>query len=269
VDDDASNSQATGDADQSDESVARTRRNQGADDRDRSAEARDDIAELHDRASESRDERSEERDRRAEIREQEFPGVDVAAASDRYGARRDRRGGAGDRVYAADDREAASKDRLLSAQERSASSIDELTGAHRRGPGIVELRRDISRAKRTGTPFVVAFVDVDHLKETNDSLGHTAGDQLLCRVVDTMRAHLRDYDLIVRFGGDEFVCGQDLEVDQASDRFSKIKADLAAVNASVTVGIAALEAHDSLDSLIARADTALRIERGRRPKARK
>jgi diguanylate cyclase (GGDEF)-like protein len=264
VDDDARHSQANGDADQTDESLSRTRRNQGADDRDRTAEARDEISELHDRASERRDERSEERDRRAETREQEAPRIDLAAASDRHGARRDRRGGAGDREFAADDREAASNDRMLSARERSASSIDELTGAHRRGPGMVELGRDISRAKRTQKPFVIAFVDVDHLKATNDSLGHAAGDRLLRRVVDTMRAHLRDYDLIVRYGGDEFLCGQDLNVDEALRRFSDINADLAAANASVTVGIAALEAHDSLDNLISRADTALRVQRKQR-----
>jgi len=80
-----------------------------------------------------------------------------------------------------------------------------------------------------------------------------------------MRAHFRDYDLIVRFGGDEFLCAQNLNADQAARRFFEINADLAAANASVTVGIAALEAHDSLENLIARADLALRIERKRRP----
>jgi diguanylate cyclase (GGDEF)-like protein len=264
VGDDADSIQNPGDPEWADESLARARRNHSADDRDRTAEARDAISEVHDRASESRDQRSEERDRRAEIREQDDPAVDLGAISDRYGAKRDRRGGAGDRVSAADDREAASKDRLLSAQERSVSSLDELTGAHRRGPGLVELERDMTRAKRTQTPFVIAFVDVDHLKETNDSLGHAAGDQLLRRVVETMRAHLRDYDLIVRFGGDEFLCSQDLDVDRASERFTAINADLAAADASVTVGLAALEAHDSLADLIERADKALRAERKQR-----
>jgi diguanylate cyclase (GGDEF)-like protein len=257
-------SQDDGDANPKDESLSRARRNQSADDRDRTAEARDAISESHDRAADDRDERSEERDRRAEIREQDAPRVDFGAMSDRYGAKRDRRGGAGDRVFAADDREAASNDRLLSAQERAASTIDELTGAHRRGPGLVELDRDMMRARRMQTPFAIAFVDVDHLKETNDSVGHAAGDQLLRRVVDTMRAHIRDFDLIVRLGGDEFLCSQELDADRASQRFAEIIADLAAANASVTVGIAALEPHDSLETLIERADAALRAERKQR-----
>lgn len=68
------------------------------------------------------------------------------------------------------------------------------------------MERETARAKRTKHPFVLAFVDVDRLKATNDSLGHAAGDHLLRRTVESMRKHLRSYDLIVRFGGDEFVC---------------------------------------------------------------
>ena len=49
----------------------------------------------------------------------------------------------------------------------------------------------MARAQRTQRSFVLAFIDVDALKTTNDSLGHAAGDELLCRVVDTVRDHLR------------------------------------------------------------------------------
>ncbi len=128
----------------------------------------------------------------------------------------------------------------------------------------------MARAKRTKTPFVLAFIDVDGLKATNDSLGHYAGDQLLSGVVNTMRAHLRGYDLIVRFGGDEFLCGLlDLSMQMATERFFLINADLAASrNASITAGLAELEPGDSLDSLTARADAALRGQRRQRPPAR-
>lgn len=241
-----------------------------ADDRDQTADDRDQISVAHDNASETRDESAEARDRRAEARDEATTRYDSGAASDRSGARRDRLGGASDRKHAADDREAAATDRALSARDRSASSVDELTGAHRRDAGLVELARETARAQRTHTPLVLAFIDVDGLKAVNDSLGHAAGDQLLRRVVNTMRTHLRSYDLIVRFGGDEFLCSLlDLSMATAAERFVLINADLAAEpRASITAGLAQLGAHDSPEDLMARADAALRNERRQRPSAR-
>ena len=52
----------------------------------------------------------------------------------------------------------------------------------------------------------MAFVDVDGLKAINAPQGHAAGDRMLRQVVQTLRARLRSYDLILRYGGDEFIC---------------------------------------------------------------
>ncbi len=201
-----------------------------------------------------RDERADARDERAEARETAAHIFDPEVVSDRAAAKRDRKGGASDRLHAADDREAASTDRSVSARERESFATDELTGAHRRDTGLVELDREISRAKRTKQTFVLAFIDVDGLKATNDSLGHIAGDQLLRQVVDTIRGHVRSYDLIVRYGGDEFLCGfLDVDMAEAVERFALVNADLAAIRqASVTAGIAQLDAHDGLEDLIQR-----------------
>jgi len=239
-------------------------------DRDRTADDRDQRAEAHDLESEARDERAEARDDRAEARERAADGVDSGAAADRAGALRDRRGGASDRTQAADDRDAASADRVLSARDRVASSIDELTGAYRREAGVLELERDMARAKRTSQPLALAFVDVDGLKATNDSLGHAAGDQLLCETAESIRAHLRSYDLIIRFGGDEFLCALlDVTVDDAAKRFARVNEDLAATrHASVAVGLAELEADDAPEDLIARADEAMYVERQQRRSAK-
>jgi diguanylate cyclase (GGDEF)-like protein len=232
---------------------------EAAEDRDRTAEDRDRRAEEHDRASAARDERADARDERAEAREGAAAGADRGAAADRAGALRDRQGGAGDRTQAADDREAARTDRSAAARERAASSIDELTRAYRREAGMVELERELARAKRTKGSFALAFVDVDDLKATNDSRGHAAGDLLLRAVADTIRAHLRSYDLMVRLGGDEFLCAlPDVTSAEAAKRFALVNAELAATHeASVTVGLTALEADEALDELIARADKAM------------
>jgi diguanylate cyclase (GGDEF)-like protein len=247
---------------------------QSAEDRDRIADHRDQTSEAHEKAAEARDDRAEARDDRAEARDDTAETRDRAVdelvagvAADRAEAMRDRRGAARDRAHAASDREAAWSDRAVAAGERVVSSIDALTGLHRRDAGIMELEREMARAKRTNKPFVLAFVDVDGLKAKNDALGHAAGDHLLRQVADTLREHLRSYDLIVRFGGDEFACGlSDLEMDEVARRFAQVNADLAEnQQASVTVGLATLEEGDSLENLIDRADAELYKRRHQRP----
>ncbi len=148
--------------------------------------------------------------------------------------------------------------------------IDELTGAHRREAGIVELEREVARATRTKQPFVLAFVDVDKLKATNGTLGHAVGDQRLRQTVALTRAHLRSYDLIIRIGGDEFLCALlDVTMDQASERFSLVNADLAAAQqGSTTVGLAELQPDDAVKDLIERADEAMYTERRQTPRDR-
>ena len=250
-----------------DQDAGRETAGQTGEDRDQVGDERDQTSGARDERAGARDDKAEARDTNAEARDTAVRGLSAGAASDRAEALRDRREAASDRAHAAADREAASSDRVLSAGDRVVSSIDGLTGAHRRDAGILELERDIARAKRTRKPFVLVFVDVDGLKATNDSLGHAAGDQLLCQVVDTIRSRLRLYDLIVRFGGDEFVCGLlDLKLEDAAQRFLLVKADLTHnQQASVTVGLAELKEDDLLEDLIRRADEAMYIDRQQRP----
>ena len=227
-------------------------------------------ADANDLVSEARDDRADARDERAEARERADGGRGTGAAADRAGALRDRRGGASDRTQAGDDRKASSTDRHLAAQDRAASSFDALTGAYSREAGLAELQRELDRAQRTGQTLTLAFADVDDLKQRNDSLGHAAGDQLLLETVGSIRAQLRTYDLIIRYGGDEFLCALlDVTVTQAAERFSRMNANLAETQqASVTVGLAQLKAGDALKDLIARADEAMYRERKPPPPAR-
>lgn len=231
-------------------------------DRDRTADDRDRTSEAHDRASEARDDRSEARDARAEKRDNKDGRVDAEAASDRAGARRDRKGSAGDRRHSEDDRDAASSDRVRSAVERANLVLDGLTGAHQRAHGLAELEREVLKAQRTNAALVLAFVDVDGLKATNDTQGHPAGDQVLRHVAAAMKKVVRAYDLIVRYDGDEFLCGlSDLTVDEAASRFADMKTDLAGKGVSCSVGLAALAGNDTLDDLIERADRAMYEQR--------
>lgn len=227
-------------------------------DRDRTAQDRDRTAEAQDVLAESRDLRSEDRDLRAEARDERDGQIDVEAASDRAGARRDRKGAASDRRQAEDDRDAADVDRRLSAVHRTKLLHDALTGTYRRDAGLMELDREIVKAQRTGEPFVLAFIDVDSLKAVNDADGHQSGDQLLRRIADAIRAAVREYDIVIRYGGDEFICGLlGIGLGEATSRFDRMSSDLGRSDGSATVGLAQLQVGEDLDDLIERADASM------------
>ena len=158
------------------------------------------------------------------------------------------------------ERAEALRHRAESAEDLRRATTDELTGARTRMFGLEEVSRELERAHRTGATLVLAFVDVDGLKEVNDSEGHLAGDALLQLVGETVRANVRPYDVIVRYGGDEFVCAMpNISAAEARTRFERIAAALAAVQSrhSVTFGIAAADPQESLKELLARADADL------------
>jgi diguanylate cyclase (GGDEF)-like protein len=184
----------------------------------------------------------------------------ATAAAGRVRAAKDREQAARDRAQAAEDRAQAAQDRAELAHQLAIAETDELTGARSRGAGLAELEHEVDRAHRTNKQLVVGYVDVVGLKAVNDSAGHAAGDELLRSVVRTIRAHLRSYDLIVRLGGDEFLCVlSDMSAPSVATRFSTIQLALADEPAApqIRVGIGALLPADTAEGLVRRADDAL------------
>jgi diguanylate cyclase (GGDEF)-like protein len=237
--------------------------------RDDAAAARDQAADLHDReqaiqdaagaaggkkaiAAEAFKRAAESRGRAAADR--------TAAAEARARAAADRARAAHDRQQAAHDREQAQADRAELLHQLSIAETDVLTGARTRGPGLADLDHEIDRARRADTSLVVAYIDVVGLKAVNDAHGHAAGDELLQRVVRAIRAHLRSYDLIVRLGGDEFLCViSGTTIADARRRFDAVQAALAAHpdRCELRVGFAVLTPADTAAELIQRADSEL------------
>jgi diguanylate cyclase (GGDEF)-like protein/PAS domain S-box-containing protein len=81
---------------------------------------------------------------------------------------------------------------------------DNLTGLANRLVFVETLERRIARAERDGGSFAVLYLDLDHFKDVNDTLGHPVGDELLRTVAERLQASVRAADTVARFGGDEF-----------------------------------------------------------------
>jgi len=92
----------------------------------------------------------------------------------------------------------------LTERLRYVAEHDDLTGLPRRDLFHRQLVRSMEHARETGTRAALLFVDVDHFKQINDSLGHDAGDALLCGFAQRLRHILRRTDTAARLGGDEF-----------------------------------------------------------------
>ena len=185
------------------------------------------------------------------------------AAWDRYAAGADRqvaaielRQAAALRAAAAKDRERAALLRHQAGLDLDAAGIDDLTGALCRRRGFPALQREGDRCRRSRTSLVIGFLDVDGLREVNDTRGHLAGDELLRAVAFNLQASLRSYDVFMRFGGDEFVYSQaGATMQDAATRFDGVRTSLVHLNGdSVSAGFAELGSDDTLETLISRAD---------------
>lgn len=134
---------------------------------------------------------------------------------------------------------------------------DPLTGASNRRYLDVELPREISRCERTPAPLGLAMLDLDHFKPFNDTYGHPAGDALLRELVAAWRTELRAVDLLVRFGGEEFiVVFSATDLDQTEAAIERLRS-LVPRGQTCSAGIAELLPGETADQLIGRADRAL------------
>ncbi len=99
------------------------------------------------------------------------------------------------------------QEQLVSAREsmRHAATHDSLTGLTNRGEILAMLERELERARRERKPVAVILCDVDHFKNVNDTLGHLFGDEALREIGRRLRAQLRVYDGVGRYGGEEFL----------------------------------------------------------------
>ena len=90
-------------------------------------------------------------------------------------------------------------------QIRQLATHDDLTGLLNRRAMLDRMQLEQRHSLRSGSPLLIAQLDIDHFKAVNDTHGHAAGDLVLQRFADTVRRNVRDTDVLARWGGEEFV----------------------------------------------------------------
>jgi diguanylate cyclase (GGDEF)-like protein/PAS domain S-box-containing protein len=148
------------------------------------------------------------------------------------------------------------------------AQFDSLTGLPNRSLYLDRLGQTLVESERDKRPVAVLFVDVDHFKDVNDTLGHSVGDQLLVQIADRLRAEVRPGDTVGRLGGDEFTVtlahlGHDEDAGAVAKRIVEsigaryqLGAHSVHVSASVGVSLYPNDGHDA-NALLKCADTAM------------
>jgi diguanylate cyclase (GGDEF)-like protein len=145
---------------------------------------------------------------------------------------------------------------------------DYLTGVGNRVQFEKALAAELNHSKRAGTPFSVVCMDLDGFKSVNDTLGHAAGDEVLCEVSRRLSALVRQGDVLARLGGDEFAivmrCADQASASALADRIAKTVRQPITLSRGQTVGIGVSVGYathtdgvPSAAALLARADRAL------------
>jgi diguanylate cyclase (GGDEF)-like protein len=144
---------------------------------------------------------------------------------------------------------------------------DKLTGAASRQVIDSLFEQAVSRSKRRQQKTTLALIDIDHFKQVNDSLGHHQGDKVLEAVAKIIQLHIREADVLCRWGGEEFLLLlNECDLQHAMERVESIRLAIAAWrfhlddashNVTVSAGLAEYESGESLSRLVDRADKAL------------
>ncbi|MGY6276699.1 diguanylate cyclase [Methylomonas sp. MgM2] len=154
------------------------------------------------------------------------------------------------------------------------SMHDQLTGLHNRRYFYDQVELALAQHKRYNSPFCVLVMDIDHFKLINDKYGHVFGDQVLITVAETLKEQVRSTDILVRFGGEEFVIiFTNTYYDSGRNFAERIRKEIKKlswrvanedVGITISVGIYCLDPKDvaidralDIDQIIHFADTAL------------
>lgn len=158
--------------------------------------------------------------------------------------------------------------RLLCETWNLLANIDPLTGIGNRSAMLRHLQVELGRHERNHQPCCIAIIDVDRFKSVNDARGHLAGDTILRSIASLLAASVRPYDVVFRYGGDEFILclpNTDLRLAWAVVERLRLKIDSwkvpmkdgTRVASSVSIGVATLAGDRTVEESLDLADRAL------------
>lgn len=162
-----------------------------------------------------------------------------------------------------------SNQQLTSALARLGQLVitDELTGLSNRRHFLTSVEQHIAAAGNERMVFGLCIIDIDHFKAINDRYGHQVGDHALRGAAQVMLQNTREYDLLARFGGEEFALvvtrGDEAITRRCAERLRRAVAEAelselgAGMRLSVSIGATVFRSGDDLKSAIGRADAAL------------
>jgi diguanylate cyclase (GGDEF)-like protein len=149
-------------------------------------------------------------------------------------------------------------------QLERAALMDDLTGIANRRLARQTLQKRLEELRRYGWPFGVLLLDIDHFKQVNDSRGHDAGDEVLKVVARTLEQSVRPFDLVSRWGGEEFVViAANLEASQLRAMADRLRLLIETsmtiirglpLRVTVSVGATMAQPDDTSRDVVARAD---------------
>jgi two-component system cell cycle response regulator len=161
------------------------------------------------------------------------------------------------------------QEQLISAREqlRAEAMHDSLTGLLNRAAFFTSLDKEISRARRDYAPIALFMADIDHFKEINDRYGHPAGDIVLRETARRLRSSLRSFDVIGRYGGEEFIVAapecSTAEARVLAERFratvcaAPVDVGNGSIRVTLSIGVAGTSDMNEAPRLLRAADEAL------------
>ena len=160
----------------------------------------------------------------------------------------------------------------MQTELRELALVDALTGLHNRRGFLSSAEQMLRLARRSGRGLVLIYLDLDHLKTLNDTVGHDEGDRALVDLAEVLRGTFRTSDIVARIGGDEFAV---LAIDAPPGAVSQLKVRLlerideynarsphpAALSISMGTAVLLFDDPGGIEDLLARADRAMYVHK--------